>query len=272
MNQLKQLVLLLLLLLPTTIQAELQLSGALTQGGLVRGQVAPGTRVYYGDRPLKLTADGQFILGFGRDAVPQHSLTLIAPDGKVRIEVLQISERVYQIERIDGISKRMMEPSAEDLRRIGHEAEQARKARLNDSELTHFTADFIWPATGRISGVYGSQRILNGAPRRPHFGVDIAVPTGTLVKAPASGKVTLAHQGMFFSGKTLIIDHGHGLSSSFLHLHEILVTEGQLVGQGDNIATVGATGRVTGAHLDWRINWFNERLDPALLVPEMSIK
>jgi murein DD-endopeptidase MepM/ murein hydrolase activator NlpD len=258
-----------ILLLPLTAHAGLQLSGPLTQGGLIQGQVAPGSRVFYGEQSIKLTTDGRFILGFAREAAPRQSLTVIAPDGRVSTSDLEISQREYQIERIDGISKKMMAPSSKNLRRIRQEAEQARRARQHDTDLPHFGSAFIWPVTGRISGVYGSQRVLNGEPRRPHFGIDIAAPTDTPVKAPAGGQVRLAHPGMFFSGKTLIIDHGHGLSSSFLHLQKILVKEGQQVAQGENIATVGATGRVTGPHLDWRINWFEKRLDPALLVPEM---
>jgi murein DD-endopeptidase MepM/ murein hydrolase activator NlpD len=123
--------------------------------------------------------------------------------------------------------------------------------------------------TGRISGVYGSQRILNGKPRRPHFGVDVAAPVGAIVRAPADGLVTLAHGDMFFSGGTLIVDHGHGLSSSFLHLSAILVKEGDRISQGDPIAKVGATGRVSGPHLDWRMNLLGSRLDPQLLVDPM---
>lgn len=269
MNRISLFILWFLLLLPIAGQAELQFSGPLIQGGLVHGQAPPGSRVYLGERALKLTTDGQFILGFGRDAANKHSLTLIDPSGTVSIEEISIVSRDYKIQRLNGISKRMMEPSPEDLQRIRSEALQTRQARQTDSELRHFAENFIWPVSGRISGVYGSQRILNGKSRRPHFGIDIAAPTGTIVKAPAGGRVTLAHQGMFFSGATLIIDHGHGLSSSFLHLDKILVTEGQLVSQGQKIAQVGATGRVTGPHLDWRINWFDERLDPALLVPEM---
>ncbi len=261
--------LLLLLLFPLNVQAEWQLSGALTQGGVLRGQADPGSRVYYGEQRLKLSATGQFILGFGRDVGVRQSLTLIAPDGQVTIEELQIDQRRYEIQRIDGISKKLMAPSVAELQRIALEAEQAAQARQRDSDLPNFAEQFIWPVSGRISGVYGSQRILNGEPRRPHFGVDIAAPTGTPVVAPAGGEVTLAHPGMFFSGRTLIIDHGHGLSSSFLHLQQILVSEGESVKQGQQIATVGATGRVTGPHLDWRLNWFEQRLDPALLVPPL---
>ncbi|MCK4691815.1 MAG: M23 family metallopeptidase [Desulfuromonadales bacterium] len=265
----KILLFIILLGLVGVAKAELRIAGTLTQGGLFRGQVTPGTQIYYGQRRLKVSEQGGFILGFARDAETSHTLTLIDPSGLVSFAELQIESRNYRIQRINGISKRMMEPNPADLRRIDREAEQARRARRLDSDLPYFTDSFVWPVIGRISGVYGSRRILNGEPRRPHFGVDIAAPTGTPVKAPAGGRVTLAHKGMFFSGATLIIDHGHGLSSSFLHLQQILVKEGQLVTQGQRIATVGATGRVTGPHLDWRINWFEQRLDPALLVPDM---
>ena len=259
------------LLPPQPLLAELRLTGSFTQGGLLQGQVAPGTRVFYDERAIKLTADGRFVLGFGRDAAERQSLTLIAPDGQVLIEDVVLAPRDYRIERINGISQRLMAPSKSDLQRIRREAALVRQARQHDSDFANFLEPFIWPVTGRISGVYGSQRIFNGKPRRPHFGLDIAVPKGTPVVAPAGGQVRLSHPGMFFSGKTLIIDHGHGLSSSFLHLQKIYVTEGQRVAQGEKIAAVGATGRVTGPHLDWRINWFGQRLDPALLVPEISL-
>ena len=243
--------------------------GAFTQGGLVHGHVAPGTQVYYRDQPLKVSAEGRFLIGFGRDAESSQALILLEPSGQRHVEQLQISQRDYRIQRINGISKKMMAPNSEDLQRIRQEAAQAAKVRQIDSDRENFAESFIWPLQGPITGVYGSQRIFNGEPRRPHFGIDIAAPTGTPVVAPAGGKITLAHPGMFFSGATLIIDHGHGLSSSFLHLQKILVTEGDSVRQGETIATVGASGRVTGPHLDWRINWFEQRLDPALLVPAM---
>ena len=251
----------------TFAHAELVLQGSLTQSGLVRGHVSQGSQVYYGDRQLKISPDGSFILGFGRDAALQQRLTVVDPDGVTHQHKFELEPRKYDIQRINGISKRMMNPSEEDLRRIHQEADQVAKARKQDSDRLNFMEHFTWPVIGRISGIYGSQRILNGEPRRPHFGIDIAAPAGTPVKAPAGGVVTLAHKGMFFSGKTLLVDHGHGLSSSFLHLTKILVKQGEKVSQGQAIATVGATGRVTGPHLDWRINWFDQRLDPALLVP-----
>jgi len=265
----KFLFVLLLVGVPTFSQAELQLEGSFIQSGLIRGHVSVGSQVYYGDRQLKIAPDGSFILGFSRDASLQQTLILVDPDGTTHQHNFELKPRKYDIQRINGISKRMMDPTEEDLHRISEEAEQVAKARQQDSDRLNFMEEFSWPVIGRITGIYGSQRILNGEPRRPHFGIDIAAPAGTPVKAPAGGVVTLAHKGMFFSGTTLVVDHGHGLSSSFLHLTKILVKQGEQVFQGQPIATVGATGRVTGPHLDWRINWFEQRLDPALFVPPM---
>ena len=145
----------------------------------------------------------------------------------------------------------------------------AADARKVDLPLPGFAEVFQWPLIGPISGVYGSQRFYNGVAGSPHFGVDIARPTGSQVSAPASGVVTLVHPDMFYSGGTLIIDHGHGISSTFIHLSEILVKEGDAIHQGQVIAKVGQTGRATGPHLDWRMNWFEERLDPQLLMGPM---
>ncbi len=193
------------------------------------------------------------------------------PDGNRDERTLDIVLREYDIQRIEGLPKRMVTPTKKDLERIRAEAARARKARQLDSPRTDFLTGFAWPAKGRISGIYGSQRILNGQPRRPHFGVDVAAPVGTPVYAPADGVVTMVHPDMYFSGGTLIVDHGHGLSSSFLHLSRILVNEGQAVKRGDLVAEIGATGRVTGAHLDWRMNLFTTRIDPQLLVEPMPV-
>lgn len=239
----------------------------LVPGGYYIGRAPPGSQVFYGDRPLALSTDRRFLLGFGRDAALEQSFALLDAAGRETRVWLQLRPRRYRVERIDGISREMMEPSAQELVRIEQEARQVRVARLLLSREPAFEQKFIWPLKGRISAVYGSRRILNGEPRRPHYGIDIVAPVGTQVIAPAAGVVRLAHPGMFFSGKTLIIDHGFGLSSSFLHLSEILVKEGERVKQGEAIARVGASGRVTGPHLDWRMNWFDQRLDPALWVP-----
>ena len=130
---------------------------------------------------------------------------------------------------------------------------------------------FTWPATGRISGVYGSQRVLNGKPRNPHFGLDIAAPDGTEVFAPADGLVTLTHPDMLLSGGTIILDHGQGLSSTFLHLSKILVEAGSFVKQGELIALIGSTGRASGPHLDWRMNWLDRRVNPQPLLSEVNV-
>ncbi len=151
------------------------------------------------------------------------------------------------------------------LSRIRKEAEQVREARVPDTDQEDFFNGFGWPVKGRISGVYGSQRVYNGKPGRPHYGLDIAVPTGTPVAAPADGIVRLVDSDLYYSGGTIIIDHGHGLFSSFLHLSKVSVKGGTTIKRGQIIGEVGATGRVTGAHLDWRYNWFDKRLDPALL-------
>ena len=249
--------------------AALSLEGPMTQGGLLQGRTLPKTKIVFNGKPVRVSDEGVFIIGFGRDAPDTVQLEALFPDGSREQRSLSVERRHYDIQRIDGLPPRKVSPSEQDLIRIRAEAELTRSARQRDDPRTDFLGGFRWPVEGRISGVYGSQRILNGEARRPHFGIDIAAPVGTAVQAPADGVVTLSHPDMFFSGGTLIIDHGHGLSSSFLHLERILVERGERVSQGQKVAEVGATGRVTGPHLDWRINWFTERLDPALLVGPM---
>jgi murein DD-endopeptidase MepM/ murein hydrolase activator NlpD len=250
--------------------AKIQLQGDFIQGGMVIGQGAQGAQVWQDGKPVRVSDNGVFILGFGRDMPKTSALKIRYADGSVEQQDLIVKRREYAIQRIDGLPKRHVTPrSKEDLKRIRRDITLAKKARKRDDARLDFMADFIWPATGPISGVYGSQRILNGKPRRPHFGVDIARPTGTPVVAPADGIITLAEPDMFFSGGTLIIDHGHRLTSSMLHLHKILVKVGDSVKQGQVIAQIGATGRVTGPHLDWRMNLRGHRIDPQLLVPPM---
>lgn len=262
------LIFLLLVAAPVTA-TELDLRGHFIPGGLVYGQTCSDCQVFFQGRRVPVTAEGYFIIGFGRDAALEKELLVQAADGQTQIQQLRLEPREYRLQRIDGISQRLMDPSAADMVRIRREAAQIAGVREQLSANRDFLEPFIWPVTGRITGVYGSQRIFNDEPRQPHFGIDIAAPTGTPVKAPAGGVVSYAHPGMFFAGTTLVVDHGHGLASTFLHLHEVLVEVGQQVAQGQIIATVGATGRVTGPHLDWRLNWFDVRLDPALVAGEM---
>jgi len=247
----------------------LELQGEAVQGGLLTARTVPGAAVTVDGRAVRVSADGVFLLGFHRDEAGPARIVVTRPDGTVQRRAVAVRPRVYQEQRVDGLPPAKVTPDAAALARIKKENAQVARARRLDAPRTDFLAGFIWPARGVITGVYGSRRILNGEPRRPHFGVDIAAPAGAAVRAPAAGVVTLAHPDMFFSGGTLILDHGHGLSSAFLHLRRIAVREGQAVKQGEIIAEIGATGRVTGAHLDWRINLFNKRLDPALVAGEM---
>ncbi|MDX1710996.1 MAG: M23 family metallopeptidase [Rhodovibrionaceae bacterium] len=247
----------------------LVLEGAAVQGGLLVGEVPPGTRVALDGREVRVSAQGRFVIGFGRDAELSHRLHLAYPSGIEEVRPIELGKREYEIQRIDGLPEKMVTPPEEVLARIREENARIAAARAIDRPEPDFLSGWIWPAKGIVTGVYGSQRILNGEPRRPHFGIDIAAPEGTPVVAPADGVVTLAETGMYFTGGTLILDHGHGVSSAFLHLAGLLVDEGEAVSRGDPIARVGSTGRSTGAHLDWRINWFEERIDPALLAGPM---
>jgi murein DD-endopeptidase MepM/ murein hydrolase activator NlpD len=248
---------------------DLTLEGALSQGGLVTGQTRPGAEVRLDGRQVRVGADGRFLIGFGREAAPEAVLELTLPDGSLARRTLEIEQRSYDIQRIDGLPQEKVTPPEEVLARIAAERAMVAKARQGDRPEPWFETGFVWPVVGPISGVYGSQRILNGEPKWPHFGVDVAVPVGTPVVAPADGLVVLAHHDMYYSGGTVLLDHGHGLTSSYLHLHEVSVEEGQMLRQGERLGSVGATGRVTGAHLDWRFNWFDRRLDPELIVGPM---
>ena len=244
----------------------LELDGQFVQGGLVRGQTDAGAEVTFAGRQVRVSPNGVFLIGFSRDANSTAVLTVLHADGSRQARTLTIAKRKYDIQRIDGLTPALVTPPPEVFERIQRENARIRLARQRDTPEPLFESGWIWPAQGKISGVYGSQRILNGEPRQPHYGVDISASVGSPVVAPAAGVVALAANNMYFSGGTLIVDHGHGLTSAFLHLSIILVQEGERVGRGDLIAEIGATGRATAAHLDWRINLFDARLDPALLV------
>lgn len=201
----------------------LKLEGPLTQGGLVKGKTDPRSKVFFDDQSVRVSKQGVFLIGFGRDAKPQARLKVMLPNGAEQTRELKITQRQYHIQHIKGLPARQVSPSGADLARIHQEAAMVKETRSLDDVRTDFLKGFIWPVHGPITGIYGSQRILNGQPRTPHYGVDIAAPVGTLVHAPADGVVTLAHSNMLLSGGTLIIDHGHGLSSTFIHLSRILV-------------------------------------------------
>ena len=247
----------------------LVLDGHFIQGGFAEGSVPPGSRVDFDGIEVPVGPDGDFLIGFHRDEAASPKLTVTFPDGSIDARTLSVAGRDYDIQRIDGLPDKKVTPPPEVLERISADAAQVRAARARRSAEAWYHSGWMWPCIGPISGVFGSQRILNGQPRQPHYGVDIAAPLGTPVVAPADGVVSLVAPDMYFSGATLMIDHGRGLASAFLHLQSIEVSEGQVVRKGDRIATLGGSGRATGPHLDWRINWFDKRLDAELFVGPM---
>ena len=249
--------------------ADTVLEGKPIQGGLLIGRAAPGSSVTLDGRPLRASPDGTFAVGFGRDAPAKAVLEIRAPGQEPEVKRLTIARRKYLVQRIDGLDEAKVTPPPEVIERIKAEGEAIRETRRRDSVEALFAGGFVWPTTGPISGVFGSQRVLNGQPRAPHYGVDVAAPVGTPIVAPAAGAVALAHPDLYFTGGTVILDHGHGVTSLYAHMDSVEVKEGQRVTQGERLGTVGKTGRVTGAHLHWGMSWFDERLDPALLVPPM---
>lgn len=244
------------------------LLGRFQQGNLVVAKTFPLSTVHVNERLVNVDKQGRFVFGIGRDDTDAVVITIKQPDTTSITRSFPIESRSYDTQKITGVDQKYVSPPEAVLQRIQQDNRQVKQARAKSSASPiFFDSGFIWPADGPITGVYGSQRIFNGVPKRPHFGLDIAGPVGAKVVAPASGIVMLAHNDMYYSGGTLIIDHGFGISSTFIHLSDIHVTVGQKVQQGELIANIGATGRVTGPHLDWRINWYNQRLDPQLLLP-----
>lgn len=246
-----------------------ELRGELQQGGMIVGQAAPGSKAWFNHEPLKVSPGGSFVFGFGRDAPVDAALRVCEPGRKCESRLFKIAQREYPTQHVTGVPQRTVTPPAAVLERIAEENRQVRQARAVVSERNDFSSRFQWPVIGPITGVFGSQRVYNGEPRRPHFGVDVARPMGTPVAAPAAATVRLAHPDMYYSGGTLIMDHGHGVTSTFIHLSKVLVEVGQEVAAGQLVGEIGAGGRATGPHLDWRMNWFGERLDPQLIVGPM---
>ncbi len=244
-----------------------ELTGHLTQGGLVTGRTQPGAKVLLGDRAVLVGKDGLFVFGFGRDQAPHAQLTIIQPDGTTEQQTLAIEQRTFDIQRINGMEQAKVTPNPADLARIKADQEKVNAVRTDPTEAEEFLVPFIWPAQGPISGVYGSQRILNGEPRAPHYGLDIAAPEGSPVVAPAPGMVRLVASDFFLTGGTVIIDHGFGVQSVFIHMIAVKAKLGTHVEQGELIGHVGQTGRATGPHLHWGMNWLDVRLDPAFWVP-----
>ncbi|MFZ5789721.1 MAG: M23 family metallopeptidase [Pseudomonadota bacterium] len=247
----------------------LELDGAFTQGGLLFGRADPGSAAWLDGDRLMVGADGRFLLGFGRDAEADARLRVRHADGSIEERDIAIAQRTYGEQRIEGLPQNTVTPDPEERQRIAADNARVKAARRAQAAVAWYQDGFAWPVQGPITGVYGTARILNGEPRQPHYGVDIAAAEGTPVASPADGIVRLAAADMLLTGGTLVIDHGQGLSSTLMHLSAVLVKPGRFVGRGEIVGRVGHTGRATGPHLDWRMNWRDARLDPALLVEPM---
>ena len=248
-------------------QVNVVLNGKFTQGALLRGQAPAGAKVTLNGETVQTNKDGKFVVGFEREAPLQQTLVVKLDNGQKWQRDITLEKREYNIQRIDGLEQKMVSPPAEVTARIKQDNINVANARSGNTDLDALFTRFEWPAKGVISGVYGSQRILNGVPKWPHYGLDIANETGTPVYAPVDGVVTMAND-LYYSGNTLILDHGMRVFSTFLHMDTITVEVGETVKQGEQIGTIGSTGRSTGPHLDWRINLGNTRLDPQTIISE----
>jgi len=252
----------LVFLLITTSSFAVTFDGKFIQGSFILGKTESGSEVFIDKQKVKVTSDGYFAFGLGRDR--KNDVVITINEKKI---VKKVFKREYKIQRIDGLEEKKVTPPEEVYERIKRENKWIGEVRAINSDLTFFKNKFAIPVENAIiTGVYGSQRILNGKPKWPHYGLDFAADEGTKIKAMLDGTVTLAEPDLFYTGGTLIFDHGHGISTLYMHMEKILVNKGQKIKQGDIIGTVGSTGRATGAHLDVRLNWFQIRLDPATVL------
>jgi murein DD-endopeptidase MepM/ murein hydrolase activator NlpD len=250
---------------------DLIIGGRVEQGGLLVGTAPPGAKITFAGHTFT-TADGRFVVGFDRDAKPQATLTVTAPDGAVEKRMLTIKPRQWQVERVDGVPQQLVTPDPELEKRIINEQHMLDVARTKIEALPLFESGFMLPAEGRHSGFFGSQRILNGTPRAPHAGLDIAVPIGTPVHAAADGVVSLQQPDMVMTGYTVMLNHGEGLQTMYIHMSKILVQDGQHVKQGDVIGLSGMTGRANGPHVHFAATWFNSKIDPETLLAVLPAK
>ena len=244
----------------TQLQA-IEFQGKFIQGHFILGKTDPKSKIKVGKKEVKISKDGFFVFGIDRDRKFDLTFTKILNEKKTII-TKTVLKRKYNIQRIDGLEESKVTPPESVYKRIKKENNAIGEARAINSNLNFFKDQFIMPVEGIISGVYGSQRILNGKPKWPHYGIDIAAKQGTMIKSSGAGVVTMAEDDLYYTGGTIIMDHGHGISTIYSHLENILVSVGDKINQGDVIGTVGSTGRSTGPHLDFRVNWFQTRLDP----------
>ncbi|KAF1707981.1 M23 family metallopeptidase [Pseudoxanthomonas sacheonensis] len=263
-----------LALLPSSVSAQqdppqdskIVFPASVQQGALVLGKVPPGSEVRYAGRNLRVSGYGTVVFGVGRDESGPLEVEVKRPDGIRDAAQIVVTPRQWPEEKVDGVPPKTVNPPPAIAERIKREQALVTAARARDDDRTDFAKPFVWPVQGRISGRFGNARVYNGQPGAGHSGMDIAVPAGTPVKAPAAGVVTFAAPDLYLTGGTLLLDHGFGVSSNFLHLSRIDVKVGDRVEQGQVIAAVGATGRATGPHLHWGMNWFDVRIDPLLVL------
>ena len=247
--------------LTTTQLNAVEFKGKFIQGHYIIGVTDPSSKIIIDKKNVKVSEDGYFVFGIDRDRKFDLTITKINNGKKEKI-IKKVLKRKYNIQRIDGLEESKVTPPESVYKRIKEENNKIGEARAINSDLPFFKNQFIMPVEGIISGVYGSQRILNGKPRWPHYGIDIAAKKGTMIKSSGSGVVTMAEDDLYYTGGTIIMDHGHGISTIYSHLETVLVSVGDKINKGDLIGTVGSTGRSTGPHLDFRVNWFQTRLDP----------
>ena len=239
----------------------IEFKGKFLQGHFIIGITDPLAKILIDKKNVKVSEDGYFVFGIDRDRKFDLVITKIQNGKKEKI-IKKVLKRQYNIQRIDGLEESKVTPPESVYKRIKEENNKIGKARAINSDLPFFKNKFIMPVEGIISGVYGSQRILNGKPRWPHYGIDIAAKKGTMIKSSGAGVVTMAEDDLYYTGGTIIMDHGHGISTIYSHLETVMVSIGDKINKGDVIGTVGSTGRSTGPHLDFRVNWFQTRLDP----------
>ncbi len=265
----KYITLIIIILFGTSVafSDETSFNGKFVQGGIVIGQNKFAKEVYFNNKNLKVSKDGYFIFGFGRNHKASSILKIVkSKKDDVLTYNFKIDKSIYKIEKIDGLPKKMVTPGPEFYKKINEDRTLIKNSMNEKYIIDKFPLSFIQPAEGRISGIYGSQRILNGVKKNPHGGLDIAAPQGTPIKATTGGKILLAAKGLYYTGNIVIIDHGYDLQSMYIHMQDINVKKGDLVKQGQVIGTVGSTGRSTGPHLHWNIYWNKIRINPELLL------
>jgi murein DD-endopeptidase MepM/ murein hydrolase activator NlpD len=243
--------------------SKISLSGAMEQGSLVVGKVDSGARIAIDANPLRVSPQGLFAFGFDFNQTKPTAIVARFADGTTETKSVTPTLRNYEIQRINGLPEKFVTPPADVIARIKREGAMIAEARMRDTGETWFADGLDWPAPGIISGVFGSQRILNGEPKAPHFGVDVANAAGTPIHAPADAIVSLAQKDFYLDGGITILDHGHGVSTCYIHQSKILVKRDQRVSRGEPIGAIGMTGRATGPHLHWAMNWFQVKLDPS---------